>query len=792
MSILRLFWLLLVFAFPASAADYLSHRVVDGEARVIFATDEFTVDIAALNSGAVSVEYQDPDRTAQPSYALPEASLFDGKMTVQTQESSIEIQLPKLLLKVSKSPFSISYWRNDELLFAEAPGYFSIEGMLGFRFKLQDNDRFWGGGERILGMDRRGHRLPLENKPHYGYTTESQQMYYSMPAVVSERSYLVAFDNPAKGVMDIAHSMPNILQFEAPAGRSCYLVVADDSLLKLAQQWTRVTGKQPLPPRWALGSFASRFGYRNQAEAEAVVQRYKDLDVPLDAIVLDLYWFGETIQGTMGNLDWHAPAWPAPEEMIANFADSGVKTVLITEPFILTSSKEWPNAKHANALAKAVDGEPRTFNFYFGHSGIVDVFSESGQNWFWSIYERLLSQGVAGIWGDLGEPEVHPDDTLHSAGSALSLHNAYGHSWAKLLYERMSERSDQRPFIMMRSGFLGSQRYGMIPWTGDVDRSWGGLSGQVELSLQMSAMGLSYIHSDLGGFAGGETFDPELYYRWLAMGVFSPVFRPHAQDHIPSEPVFHDEDTVDKARDLIKLRYRLLPYLYTLAYENASQGTPIVRPTAYYHPAEQAFVDASRYYFGDALLVQPVTEPNQASVEVRLPSDSQWFNFWTGEVLSSHQIQQDINNVPIPVYAKAGAFVPMLIDAPLSTASYESSNLELHYYHHDSVGEAQSQVFDDDGFSASSLSSGAYEISTFTASWEDGELTFNLRNAGSDYAGRPEKRSIRLVVHGWSSLPQNVVINEQTVLDATYDQAAESLVIPVTLPADSEVAIEIR
>lgn len=788
----RLLWLWLFLALPASAADYLSHRIEDGGARVIFTTDEFSVDVTALNAGAVSVEYKDSARTVQPSYALPGEVSFATEMTVSEQQGGIEIQLPKLSLKVSKSPFGISYWRDDELLFSETPGYFSIEGMLGFRFTLQDNERFWGGGERILGMDRRGHRLPLENKPHYGYTIESQQMYYSMPAVVSDRSYLVAFDNPAKGTMDIAHSAPNVLQFEAPAGRSAYIVVADDSLLELAQQWAGVTGKQPLPPRWALGSFASRFGYRNQAEAESVVQRYQDMDVPLDAIVLDLYWFGETIQGTMGNLDWHAPAWPAPEVMISKFADQGVKTVLITEPFVLTNAKEWRHAQEAGALAKSLSGEPRTFDFYFGHSGLVDVFSESGQNWFWSIYERLLDQGVAGIWGDLGEPEVHPNDTLHSAGSALSLHNAYGHSWAKLLYERMSERSDQRPFIMMRSGFLGSQRYGMIPWTGDVDRSWGGLSGQVELALQMSAMGLSYIHSDLGGFAGGETFDPELYYRWLAMGVFSPVFRPHAQDHIPSEPVFHDRETVEKARDLIKLRYRLLPYLYSLAYENTTQGTPIVRSTAYYDTSEQAFEDATRYYFGDALLVQPVTDPKQASVEVRLPSESQWFNFWTGEALSSHQIEQDVKSVSIPVYAKAGAFIPMLDEAPQSTATYDSSNMEVHYYHHSSVTGAESQLFDDDGYSASSLNSGAYEISSFKASWVGDELSFRIQNTGKDYAGRPQQRSIRLVVHGWSSLPQGVLINDQNVVDVAYEQTTQALVIPITLPADSEVTIAIR
>jgi hypothetical protein len=179
-------------------------------------------------------------------------------------------------------------------------------------------------------------------------------------------------------------------------------------------------------------------------------------------------------------------------------------------------------------------------------------------------------------------------------------------------------------------------------------------------------------------------------------------------------------------------------------------------------------------------------------VEVSLPRDSQWFDFWTGGLLSSHQIEQDLKATPIPVYVRAGAFVPMFVEAPQSTSHYDSTNVELHYYHHASVSEAQSELFDDDGYSASSLRSGTYEISAFNASWDNRGLTFRLENTGSDYAGRPERRSIRLVVHGWRSSPQGVVVNDQKAADVTYDESVNSLVIPITLPADSEVTIEIH
>ena len=192
------------------------------------------------------------------------------------------------------------------------------------------------------------------------------------------------------------------------------------------------------------------------------------------------------------------------------------------------------------------------------------------------------------------------------------VHNAYGHKWAEQVYQHQQHLApNKRPFIMMRSGFVGSQRYGMIPWTGDVSRSWDGLKPQVELSLQMGLFGLGYTHSDLGGFAGGEVFDPQMYIRWLQYGIFQPVFRPHAQDNIAPEPVFHKGKTKDILRTYVELRYAMLPYNYSLAFENSLTGMPLMRPMFFEDEADLSLIDEKdQYFWGDALFCLLYTSPS--------------------------------------------------------------------------------------------------------------------------------------------------------------------------------------
>ncbi|WP_088330622.1 TIM-barrel domain-containing protein [Lacimicrobium sp. SS2-24] len=765
-----------LWCLPLQAAELVSHHLQHGT--LILNTSEGSVTLTPYGEGAFEVFYEPDDVAQLPSFAIAEdASRSAGTLT--TQGDKLVFSHGDLRAVISPSPVQIAYYQGERFLLAEEKGLFVHPTLRGFRFRLSESEKLLGGGQRVLGMDRRGQRLPMYNKAHYGYTTESRQMYYSLPAVFSSHNYILAFDNSASGHLDLGHNEKDVLQFEAVSGRTAYLIAAGQHYADTLSRYVEVTGHQPMVPRWALGNYASRFGYRTEAQTRKVVALFQEQQIPLDAVILDLFWFGSEVKGMMGNLDWDRQAFPEPEQMIEDFSEQGVKTILITEPFVLSTSDKWEEAVNAGALAKNLAGEVKRFDFYFGNTGLIDVFDPVAQDWFWQTYDRLLEQGVGGWWGDLGEPEVHPADTLHRLSdgrvvSADEIHNAYGHQWAKMVFERHRQaRPDERPFIMMRSGFVGSQRYGMIPWTGDVSRSWGGLKPQVELSLSMGLLGLGYTHSDLGGFAGGEQFDAELYTRWLQYGVFQPVYRPHAQENIAPEPVFHDARTRDIVREFIRLRYAMLPYNYTLSYLNSQKGIPLMRPLFFAQPQNTALMDnKDSYFWGDAFLVTPVTEPGVDEVNVTLP-EGVWFDYFTGKRYEGGKvITQPTSIETLPVLVKAGSFVPM-VEPVLTTKDYSPDALILHYYHDPSVQQGQGLMYEDDGSTFDAVAKREYEILSFSAKQHETSLDIVLQREGFAYAGMPEQREITLTVHNWPKRPDSVTLNGQKV--AIYDSYQQAL-----------------
>lgn len=796
-------------AFASTDNSYISHILTANS--LVITTEQGDVSLSAYGEQAIEVLYLIKNSTANPipqkpsnslaqnAAKLPSFSIREGatkqSFKLSNNDNTLAFASAKLTAVITKTPFHIAFYKvkgqTKQLLLTEESGFFTgttldndkQHKVQGFRFALSNDEKLLGGGERVLGMDRRGHRMPLYNRAHYGYETQSNQMNFSLPAVLSSKKYILLFDNSAKGWMDLGKSEQNIMQFEAVSGRMAYLVFAGDTYPQLIKNYVDVTGKQPMPPRWALGNYASRFGYRSEQEVRDTVNKFIELDFPLDALILDLYWFGKDITGYMGNLDWDKEAFPTPKKMMADIKEQGVNTILITEPFVLTTSKKWSDAENNQALAKDADGKPKRFDFYFGNTGLVDVFNDKGQSWFNGIYKDLYQQGVTGWWGDLGEPEVHPSDTLHTLndGSVVdgdAIHNVYGHQWAKMVYEnQLALAPNKRPFILMRSGFAGSQRYGMIPWTGDVNRSWGGLKPQVELSLQMGVLGMGYTHSDLGGFAGGEKFDKEMYIRWLQYGVFQPIYRPHAQDNIAPEVVFHDEDTQNILRKFIKLRYNLLPYNYTLAYQNSTTGMPLMRPLFFEDELNINLMDnAKSYLWGDAFLVTPVVDAGVTSVSVPLPKGV-WFDYFTGEKYQGEQtVTLETSLETLPVLVRAGSFIPMINDIQ-STKDYDNTKLTLHYYTDESVKSSVGEMYEDDGEMFQANVQGFFELLSFTAKQQSGKLSLNLSRNQNYYVGRPQRREMTLVIHNWQNQPTKVMINKKTAKSSNWNKKAQTLTV---------------
>jgi alpha-glucosidase (family GH31 glycosyl hydrolase) len=690
-------------------------------------------------------------------------------------KNKINYSFNNFSVEITKTPFQIAYKYKGKEILSEKQGFIKKNDSTQIlQFNISKDEKLFGGGARALGMNRRGNRLQLYNRAHYSYETHAELMNFCIPLVLSSNLYAVHFDNPAIGYLDLDSKKDNTLEYETISGRKTYQVIVGDTWDELVSNYTDLTGKQPLPARWVFGNFASRFGYRSQESVEGTIRKFEESKIPVDAIILDLYWFGKTIKGTMGNLEWDKDNFPNPEKMISDLNKKNIKTVLITEPFILTTSSKWNEAVAKDVLVKDKSGKACTWDFYFGNTSLVDVFKPQGKDWFWNIYKGLINQGTGGIWGDLGEPEVFPSKAITAAGKADEVHNIYGHNWAKMIYEGyQKDFPNQRPFILMRAGYSGSQRYGMIPWSGDVSRSWGGLQSQMEIAMQMGMQGMAYMHSDLGGFAG-DYYDNELYLRWLQYGVFNPVFRPHAQEDVASEIARKDIVTREKARKAVELRYQLLPYNYTLAFENSVTGKPLMRPLFFEEPTNENLLNEKEsYLWGNDFLIKPITKAGVTSTEVYFPKSSNWFDFYSNKKYTAGTSQTvAVTETEIPTFVRGGSFIPM-IKSIQNTSQYSLENFDLHFYFDENVSTSSGKLYNDDGTTPNAFEKGLYEKLNFTSSNNSKTLTMKLSTEiGQKFVSTD--KNVMLKIHNIKA--KKILINGVEQMSKTSSEPLEIVV----------------
>ncbi|MRT93672.1 TIM-barrel domain-containing protein [Ancylomarina sp. 16SWW S1-10-2] len=710
------------------------------------------------------------DKESHAVILKPTANL--GKLSVK--KNTLTFKTKGLVVHITKSPFDIDYTFKGNELVSEKEGYIKTDSTENIDFSIEKDEVLFGGGARVLGMNRRGYRLNLYNRADYGYGTHSELMNYTMPLVISSKKYAINFDNAPIGHLDLDSKHTNTLRYETISGRKVYQVIAADTWEEFTYNFTALTGRQPMLPRWALGNFSSRFGYHSQKQTEETIDQFLNDSIPVDAIILDLFWFGKEMKGEMGNLAFYRDSFPNPKKMIADLDAKGVKTILITEPFILTTSKRWQEAVDNKVLGTDKAGKPFTYDFYFGNTGLIDVFKPKAIDWYWNIYKDLANMGVAGWWGDLGEPEVHPSELQHVNGSADEVHNIYGHYWAKLIKEGYDkDLANQRPFILMRAGAVGSQRYGMIPWSGDVSRSWDGLKPQTEISLQMGLQGISYMHSDLGGFAG-DNLDDELYTRWLQYGVFQPIFRPHAQEAVPSEPVFREPKTKALAKKSIELRYKLMPYNYSLVFENNQTGLPLMRPLFFEEQDNKDLLNVSdTYMWGDAFLVSTITDAGLKKKDVYMPKGSVWFDFVSDKKYEGGQTYSIATAEDhIPVFVRGGSFIPML-RGMRNTQSYSLKDFDMHFYYDQSVKTSKEKLYNDNGETPKAFDKGMFELLSFSSKQMKNRITIDVDTEKGNHYQSLDK-TINWTIHNIARKPKEVIEGKK-VIDFNWDANLKQL-----------------
>lgn len=689
---------------------------------------------------------------------LPVPELADSlpQFTFQIHETpdTLTVSSSRYRIQFQKFPFSFSVQNNsgEFLLELDNNGLQWNSDRSQIRFQLQANDHFYGFGEKGIDLDRRGHAFGMRNRAIFGYNAPLPEMNINIPFFLSLQGYGMYFHVSYPGYFDLGDSAATKWYYRSGGEPWMqFFVFVGDNPKTLIRSYTGLTGRMPLPPAWALGFLQSKYGYQSETEARQVVNTFRQKGIPLDALILDLYWFSN-----MGDFQWDYASFPNPTQMISDFLNTGVRTVLITEPYIRDNSINYNTASSNGYLGQTATGQTYLLpNFWYGPAALVDFTNPQAQAWWESLYQPLINQGVGGWWTDLGEPELHPDDMVHHWGDAPRVHNIMNLLWNKILFDYYEQNTTRRLFNLTRSGYAGMQRYGAIPWSGDVERSFSGLAVQPVLMQSMALSGVPFHNSDIGGFAGPPT-SPELYARWMQYGVFCPLTRPHSafQD---VEPWSFGSQVEQIATRYIKLRLSLFPYNYSYLYRAHQTGISIVRPLILEYPEDpQVRNMGDQYLWGEAFLIAPVLSAGATERNVYLP-EGQWIDYHTETVYQGNQwLTAAAPLTRLPIFVKAGSIIPRTIPGNyVLQDSLDTLIVEVYPSAQDSF-----LLYEDDGISRD-YQNGAYELTVLKYSVTDDQLTLFANPSGGGFTGQPAQRTYLYAVHLVNEAPDSVYWNGQ-------------------------------
>jgi alpha-glucosidase len=788
-----------------------------------------TVRITALRNDIIRVRIS-PDSTLpeDASWAvLPTARGVSVDVQPIQDSAAVGFRTAALEVRVERNPLRLVI--SDlagNVISADAVGRPVNFNLGGFAVSKQmpGGEHYYGLGDKTGAFDRRNQAYTLWNTD-VGPQESVDPLYKSIPfflGVSGTRSYGIFLDNTWRTWFDFGKQVRDAVVFGSEGGPLDYYFIYGPTPKQVVEGYTDLTGKPPLPPLWALGFQQSRYSYYPESQAREIANRLRADKIPSDVLYLDIDYQDRNRPFTVD-----AKGFPNFPGLVSDLRKQHLHLVTITDLHIAHAPNQgylpYDTGNAGNHFVKNPDGSEFVGIVWPGQAVFPDFTRAQTREWWGGLYRQFVSDGVAGFWNDMNEPSVFdgpdktmPLDSVHRidepgfttrTATHSEIHNIVGLENARATFDGLLKlRPDERPFVLTRATYAGGQRYGFT-WTGDNSATWNHLRLATQMVLNLGVSGISMVGADVGGF--GSSPAPDLLTRWVELAAFSPLFRDHAtKSSLPHEVWAHGPDHEAIARRYIETRYRLLPYIYSLADESSRTGLPMMRPVFLEFP--EIFAPNSggfdhldtEFLLGPSLLIAPPPfSETMDDYAVSFPKGHEWYDFWTGLKMPAPprmpSIAEIASGTPIPaipqihppldtmpVYVRGGSILPI---QPLiqSTDETPKGPLELHVY---PGAECSGTLYLDDGHTFR-YRQGEYLRQNFTCQSDANSVRVNFSARQGSYS--PWWKSVEVVIYGWpSASAQAKLSGNSAALKTTYDRAKYA--VHVTLPdvaGESELSI---
>ena len=563
----------------------------------------------------------------------------------------------------------------------------------------------------------------------------------SIPMLLSTNGYGIFWNNPSRGRFNNRFVHAFYISSEV-ADQMDYYFIYGPEFDRIIAGYRELTGAVPLYGRWAYGYWQSKNRYDSQAEILGIAKRYREEHIPLDNLVQDWFWWN-----IMGEPVWNKN-YPDPKGMLAELHQENVHLMVSVWPFFRPGSPVYEDMEKKGYF---ID-QTKVAGFHPAGMALYDAFNPAARKYYWDLMNRALFRiGVDAWWLDTTEPETE------GRGDSILLHNRVGiGSGARYVnlfplmtttavFEGQRAASDQkRVFILSRSAFAGEQRNAAAVWSGDVDPNWETFRRQIPAGLNYSLSGNPYWTTDIGGFVSANPEDPgyrELYARWFEFAAFCPIFRAHGTRTTNQNEIWSYGPEIEAILTLYdRLRYRLLPYIYSVAWKTTSENyTPMRALVMDFRDDPRVWNIGDQFLFGPSLLVNPVYEPSATTRHLYLPIGS-WYNFWTGDSLAGGRFVDAAAPLrEMPIFVKSGTILP-LGPAVLYAGRTPGDPIELRIYR---GADADFTLYEDDG-ETYGYEKGAY--ATIPIHWDDSQGTVSIGARRGTFPGLEARLVFRVVL----------------------------------------------